>query len=298
MDRETKSGERDRSTTRSSAGESDAGISSAGPVAQVHEAVGNQAVQRQTSGGSTGASGGGATGDTRGGATFSERAGGTLSPIEQPSDDTCWAAVTAMMLSWRDGTGYSIETAMQTLDERMGPVTHPVEDDDTLWDIADRYYGDGSKYEKLQRATPWLARGQDHIEPGQTVIVPEFWLTKFESDTGLWRNEYDTLLNLTGMVSEPTGTNVSLAGFRELLADHGPLWVTADSNLQSGQVALHARIVTGIWGDGRPYSTTVRIVDPSTGTSETELFAFFAGTYEEDAGTAAMTNQVQLVHWP
>jgi hypothetical protein len=40
---------------------------------------------------------------------------GSVPPIAQRGRTTCWAAVTAMLLSWRDGTTYTLETAMDNL---------------------------------------------------------------------------------------------------------------------------------------------------------------------------------------
>ena len=40
---------------------------------------------------------------------------GEIPEIAQPTDYTCWAATCTMMLSWRDQTSYSIESALDSL---------------------------------------------------------------------------------------------------------------------------------------------------------------------------------------
>jgi nucleoid-associated protein YgaU len=52
-------------------------------------------------------------------------------------------------------------------------TTHEVKRGDTLWDIAEEYYGDGSQYPKIQQATERLSPGQSHIEPGWELVIPD-----------------------------------------------------------------------------------------------------------------------------
>lgn len=40
---------------------------------------------------------------------------GIVPLLAQPTSMTCWATVTTMMLSWRDGRSYTIEEAMDTI---------------------------------------------------------------------------------------------------------------------------------------------------------------------------------------
>lgn len=49
--------------------------------------------------------------------------------------------------------------------------THIVRKDETLWSIAEEYYGSGPMYKKIVEANPGI--DPHGIKPGQVVIVPE-----------------------------------------------------------------------------------------------------------------------------
>jgi hypothetical protein len=50
----------------------------------------------------------------------------------------------------------------------------------------------------------------------------------------------------------------------DLLKAYGPLWVNCDSSTAT-QVSLHARVLTGMYGDGGPDDTYVLVNDPADG---------------------------------
>lgn len=295
MQRTTRTPDSGRESTRKSTDGSDASaaVGVDGPVAQLHQAVGNQTIQRQVTTASGSATGPGPT-------SFAERISGHVPTLEQPSSMSCWATATAMMLSWRHGASYSIEDAMRWLDSNSPTITYTVERGDTLWDIAETYYRDGTDYEKIQRATPRLSVGQSHIEPGWDLEIPEFWLTRFRNDVGLMDYHYDELLEVTGLVSEPKGTNWPIDKYRRLIRSYGPLWLTTDVDMDpgAGDIALHVRILTGIWGDGTPEGTTVRLVDPADGEAHEFTFEEFSAQFEEGMGLPSQTDQIQILHWP
>lgn len=43
---------------------------------------------------------------------------GTVPALQQPTDTTCWATSTTMLMSWRDNASYTIEAAMGMIGQR------------------------------------------------------------------------------------------------------------------------------------------------------------------------------------
>ena len=50
------------------------------------------------------------------------------------------------------------------------PRTHTVEPGDTLWAIAERFYGDGNRYPEIAAASG--IENPDLIQPGQVLTIP------------------------------------------------------------------------------------------------------------------------------
>ena len=51
--------------------------------------------------------------------------------------------------------------------------TYTVQSGDTLWSIADKHYGDGSKYLEIFEANRGLLESPEHIVPGQQLVLPK-----------------------------------------------------------------------------------------------------------------------------
>ena len=51
------------------------------------------------------------------------------------------------------------------------PRTYTVVSGDTLWAIAERFYGDGNQYQKIASASG--IANPDLIQPGQVLTIPE-----------------------------------------------------------------------------------------------------------------------------
>jgi nucleoid-associated protein YgaU len=51
--------------------------------------------------------------------------------------------------------------------------SYTVQSGDTLWNIAETVYGDGSKYSKIFEANNELLESPDQIFPGQKLVIPE-----------------------------------------------------------------------------------------------------------------------------
>ncbi|WP_255794890.1 LysM peptidoglycan-binding domain-containing protein, partial [Mycobacteroides abscessus] len=68
----------------------------------------------------------------------------------------------------------SVEVAPAAVEEPAPapePRTYTVESGDTLWAIAERFYGDGNQYQKIADASG--IANPDLIQPGQVLTIPE-----------------------------------------------------------------------------------------------------------------------------
>jgi hypothetical protein len=127
------------------------------------------------------------------------------------------------------------------------------------------------------------------------AIGPEY-RTKFDNDERLDSAEKSAFLMAVGLVGEQP-TSYTVDGFRNLLEQYGPLWVTTDED-PTAAFAIHARIATGIYGDGTGDNTFIRIVDPAGGLCYDEPYQDFVSKYEEEAVTAGPPFRIQMVHFP
>lgn len=50
--------------------------------------------------------------------------------------------------------------------------TYTVVEGDTLWKIADHFYGDGSRFKVIFEANTHLLKNSDLIHPGQVLKIP------------------------------------------------------------------------------------------------------------------------------
>ena len=158
-------------------------------------------------------------------------------PVIQQTGNTCWAAVSTMMLSWK----------------RNQPLTMPT----AIGLVGEPYVG--------------ILNSRAAISVTQ---IPE-------------------LLRRLGMVAEPP-LNYTVPGFVTLFNQKAPLWVIT---IEGGNVNMsHARIVTGIQGDGSINGTILTIVDPALGRVVRESYSAFARKYERAASNVT-TLYAQIIHF-
>ncbi|MFW5774738.1 MAG: papain-like cysteine protease family protein [Chitinivibrionales bacterium] len=121
------------------------------------------------------------------------------------------------------------------------------------------------------------------------------WHQKYAGNQGLSPSEKVTFLAQAGLSAEPP-MNLSVDGWEQLLRNFGPLWVTTDE-AAGAPWAIHARIITGIRGDGTAGGSSFQIIDPAGGRQYTETVAAFIPKFEEEVAKTGHT-RIQIVHWP
>ena len=128
---------------------------------------------------------------------------------------------------------------------------------------------------KRQNATIVLPITDALARVGQTYV------NKFNANKGLATEEKAPFLAAAGFVAlNPQSFPVQ--EWEAMLRTYGPLWVTTDEDASPG-FAIHARIMTGIKGDGTPDGTQVSIVDPAGGRVYKEKLSTFIRKFEEEA---------------
>jgi hypothetical protein len=139
------------------------------------------------------------------------------------------------------------------------------------------------------------------IEHAMDLAGPVYMLKFNKSKTndkegGLLGSEKPPLMTALDMIGEAP-MSYTINGLKDLLQTFGPLWVTTDENPTEG-FAIHARVITGIFGDGTVDGTSLRIIDPAGGRRYTEGFRLFAKKFEEEArDSKAKTLRIQMVHF-
>lgn len=69
-----------------------------------------------------------------------------------------------------DAAAEPVSEAAPAVEPEPAARTHTVESGDTLWAIAERFYGDGSKYQQIADANG--IANPDLIQPGQELTIP------------------------------------------------------------------------------------------------------------------------------
>lgn len=124
--------------------------------------------------------------------------------------------------------------------------------------------------------------------------VGQRWVDIYNADSGLSSSHKPDFIASAGLVAEPP-QSFGVEGWEQLLRNYGPIWVTTDE--AAGKPwAIHARIITGIYGDGTAEGTRFKIVDPSGGRRYEEAMATFIPKYEEEVVRTGHM-RIQVVHW-
>lgn len=89
----------------------------------------------------------------------------------------------------------------------------------------------------------------------ETNNIVEKMLNKQANNIGLFPQDVQTLAQVWGLLIEPPQTYI-VDSLKELLLAHGPLW------FGQANPGLHVIVITGMYGNGTPDKTYVRINDP------------------------------------
>lgn len=120
------------------------------------------------------------------------------------------------------------------------------------------------------------------------------WLDMYNANTGLPGDEHGAFFTAAGLIAEPL-QSFSIDGWEQLLRNYGPVIVTA--NESPGKAwAMHARVITGIRGDGTADNTQFTIVDPNGGRTYQESIAVFIPKYEDEVRRTG-DSRIQVAHW-
>lgn len=140
----------------------------------------------------------------------------------------------------------------------------------------------------------WRDNASRSLEEVIAAIGPAY-SEKLRRNTGLTSAETTAFLASAGLVGE-WPQSASAAGWESMLRAYGPLFVIGDERVGPGRI-IHARIITGIHGDGTEGGTSFDIVDPATGTSYPETVERFRAKFEDEVRETG-TLRMQIVHWP
>lgn len=120
--------------------------------------------------------------------------------------------------------------------------------------------------------------------------------SKFDADMGLSASEKPDFLTRMALRAE-VPQSYTIPGWEALLRRNGPLWVTT---AEGSGFSIHARVLTGIKGDGTAAGTSFKIVDPGDGAVHSETVETFLRKFEgvarQDLGTGGDLRP-QIVHY-
>lgn len=115
--------------------------------------------------------------------------------------------------------------------------------------------------------------------------------TMLDNNQSLQAADHEAFAAACGFKGEPP-MSYTIETIKSMLELNGPLIVITDE-APGGAWAIHARIITGIYGDGSNANTFLRINDPAGGRQYTESFTAFAQKYEEVANAP----RLQVMHY-
>lgn len=79
------------------------------------------------------------------------------------------------LTEWRQLVVQEVRTAQQAqkrADTKAKPQTYTVKSGDSLWKIAQRFYGNGTQWRKIYEANKSKIKNPDLIYPGQKFVIP------------------------------------------------------------------------------------------------------------------------------
>ena|ERR1017187_5952302 len=139
-------------------------------------------------------------------------------------------------------------------------------------------------------------KDQSSYDIGAAVLaVGQQYRDDFDNNTGLPPDQFGPFLAAAGMTHEPM-ENLSIDGWDQLMESVGLLWVgtLASPSPISG---LHSRIIEGMYGDGTPDGTYMKMIDPAGGVRYDEQFSVFIAKYEGAFQSSGSDQYFQIRHF-
>ena len=106
------------------------------------------------------------------------------------------------------------------------------------------------------------------------------WKLYYDTNTGLPASAQTEFTKKIRLKEEPPA-NYILNAYREMLRRFGPLWI-----ITGDELGAHARLITGVEGDGSYEHSLFIIIDPKKGKSEKQNALDFLREFEEEAKVA------------
>jgi hypothetical protein len=124
----------------------------------------------------------------------------------------------------------------------------------------------------------WEAKQSMTIE---AALAPggQTYVDKFNNDTGLLPNEVTVFMQAYKLRDASIGA-LTASGLSKQIAERGPLWVIADED-STASFSIHARVITGITGDGTPQGTKIVFHDPASSQPGEESLLTFISKLEQ-----------------
>lgn len=107
----------------------------------------------------------------------------------------------------------------------------------------------------------WAEKQSMTIETA-LAVGGQTYIDKYKNNTGLLPTEVTTFMQDFNLRDASIGA-LTATGLAKQLETRGPLWVIADQDETAG-FSIHARVITGIIGDGTPQGTKVIFNDPAS----------------------------------
>jgi len=142
----------------------------------------------------------------------------------------------------------------------------------------------------------WRNQRSSSIETAMGNVGATY-VAKVRANSGLSVSEKPSFLSTVGLTFEYP-QSLSIGGWETMLRNYGPIWITTAEGSDSS-FGIHARILSGIRGDGTPEGTNLSITDPGNGTTYSEKFADFLVKFEREVRVDSnWDGRIQIVHWP
>jgi hypothetical protein len=124
----------------------------------------------------------------------------------------------------------------------------------------------------------WETKRSMTIE-GILTTGGQLYVDKFKNDTGLLPSEVSAFMQAYNLRDASFGA-LTASNIAQQIAERGPLWVIADEDL-TVSFSAHARVITGITGDGTPQGTKILFHDPASTEPGSESLQTFISKLEQ-----------------